>query len=125
MDVLLRSNLTNTLCWNKSCPPTARPPVACQSKNLNAAYIGRLKYLGYGFHMRDGKCHLRLHEKSEAKLRRKLWADYFAESWRIAGSWKLSRAIGDEALRKAGYSWIGRYYSASALPKGSCRSKRP
>ena len=42
----------------------------------------------------------------------------FAESWRIAGSWILSRAIGDEALRKAGYSWIGCYYSASALPKG-------
>ena len=30
----------------------------------------------------------------------------------------VSRAIGDESLHKAGYSWIGCYYSASALPKG-------
>ena len=38
--------------------------------------------------------------------------------WRIADSWILARAIGDESLRRAGYSWIGCYYSASALPKG-------
>ena len=38
--------------------------------------------------------------------------------WRIADSWILTRAIGDESLHKAGYSWIGCYYSASALPKG-------
>ena len=162
------------------------------------AYIGKLKFLGYGFYMRDGKCRLRLHEKSEAKLRRKLkqitsrsngmgyeqrksalrnclrgWTEYFNYAdmgskvsaidqwlrrrlrmciwkswkkprtrvknlircgidrwrayqwgntskgyWRIADSWILTRAIGDEALRKAGYSWIGCYYSASALPKG-------
>ena len=162
------------------------------------AYIGRLKYLGYGFYVRDGKCRLRLHEKSEVRLRRKLkqitsrsngmgyeqrktalrnflrgWTEYFNLAdmgkkvnnidqwlrrrlrmciwkswknprtrvknlircgidrwqayqwgntskgyWRIAGSWILDRAIGDEALYKAGYSWIGCYYSASALPKG-------
>ena len=167
-------------------------------EKTECAYIGRLKYLGYGFYMRDGKCRLRLHEKSEAKLRRKLkeitsrsngmgyeqrktalrnylqgWTEYFKYAdmgskvaaidqwlrrrlrmciwkswkkprtrvknlircgiakwqayqwgntskgyWRIAGSWILSRAIGDEALHRAGYSWIGCYYSASALPKG-------
>ena len=38
--------------------------------------------------------------------------------WRIADSWILARAIVDESLRRAGYSWIGCYYSASALPKG-------
>ena len=41
-------------------------------EKTECAYIGRLKYLGYGFYVRDGKCRLRLHEKSEAKLRRKL-----------------------------------------------------
>ncbi|MCR4957558.1 MAG: group II intron reverse transcriptase/maturase [Prevotella sp.] len=167
-------------------------------EKTECAYIGRLKYLGYGFYVRDGKCRLRLHEKSEAKLRRKLkqitsrsngmgyeqrktalhnflkgWTEYFSYAdmgskakdidqwlrrrlrmciwkswkqprtrvknlikcgidkrwayqwgntskgyWRIAGSWILARAIGDEALCKAGYSWIGSYYSASALPKG-------
>ena len=167
-------------------------------EKTECAHIGRLKYLGYGFYVRDGKCRLRLHEKSEAKLRRKLkqitsrsngmgyeqrktalrnflqgWTEYFDYAdmgdkvrnidqwlrrrlrmciwkswkrprtrvrnliqcgidrwracqwgntskgyWRIADSWILTRAIGDEALRKAGYSWIGCYYSASALPKG-------
>ena len=167
-------------------------------EKTECAHIGRLKYLGYGFYVRDGKCRLRLHEKSEANLRRKLkqitsrsngmgyeqrkttlrnflqgWTEYFDYAdmgdkvrnidqwlrrrlrmciwkswkrprtrvrnliqcgidrwracqwgntskgyWRIADSWILTRAIGDEALRKAGYSWIGCYYSASALPKG-------
>ena len=167
-------------------------------EKTECAYIGRLKFLGYGFYVCNGKCRLRLHEKSEAKLRRKLkeitsrsngmgyeqrktalrnylqgWTEYFNYAdmvskvsdidqwlrrrlrmciwkswkkprtrvknlircgidrwrayqwgntskgyWRIAGSWILDRAIGDEALHKAGYSWIGCYYSASALPKG-------
>ena len=167
-------------------------------EKTECAYIGRLKFLGYGFYMRNGKCRLRLHEKSEAKVRRKLkqitsrsngmgyeqrktalrnylqgWSEYFNLAdmekkvsridqwlrrrlrmciwkswknprtriknlvrcsinrwrayqwgntskgyWRIADSWILTRAIGDEALRRAGYSWIGCYYSASVLPKG-------
>ena len=167
-------------------------------EKTECAYIGKLKFLGYGFYMRDGKCRLRLHEKSEAKLRRKLkqitsrsngmgyeqrktalrnylrgWTEYFNYAdmgskvaaidqwlrrrlrmciwkswkkprtrvksliqygidrwrahqwgntskgyWSIADSWILHRAIGDEVLRKDGYSWIGCYYSASALPKG-------
>ena len=41
-------------------------------EKTECAYIGKLKDLGYGFYMRDGKCRLRLHEKSEANLRRKL-----------------------------------------------------
>ena len=167
-------------------------------EKTECAYISGLKFLGYGFYMRNGKCRLRLHEKSEAKLRRKLkqitsrsngmgyeqrktalrnylqgWTEYFNLAdmgskvvaidqwlrrrlrmciwkswkkpctrvrnliqcgidrwqayqwgntskgyWRIADSWILARAIGDEALRRAGYNWIGCYYSASALPKG-------
>ena len=46
------------------------------------------------------------------------WGNTSKGYWRIADSWILTRAIGDEAFRKAGYSWIGCYYSASALPKG-------
>ena len=46
------------------------------------------------------------------------WGNTSKGYWRIADSWILSRAIGDESLHKAGYSWIGCYYSASALPKG-------
>lgn len=167
-------------------------------EKTECAYIGKLKYLGYGFYVSRGQCRLRLHEKSEAKLRRKLkqltsrsngmgyeqrktalrnylhgWAEYFNYAdmgnkvleidkwlrrrlrmciwkswkkprtrvknlircgidrwhayqwgntskgyWRIADSWILTRAIGDVSLHKAGYSWIGCYYSASALPKG-------
>ena len=167
-------------------------------EKTECAYIGKLEYLGYGFYVSRGKCRLRLHEKSEAKLRRKLkqitsrsngmgyeqrktalrnylqgWTEYFKYAdmgskvrdidqwlrrrlrmciwkswkkprtrvknlilcgierrqayqwgytskgyWRIADSWILARAIGDESLRRAGYSWIGCYYSASALPKG-------
>jgi hypothetical protein len=92
-----------------------------------------LKYLGYGFYVSRGKCRLRLHEKSEAKLRRKLkqitsrsngmgyeqrktslrnylqgWAEYFKYA---------DMAVRSEILTN-GYSWIGCYYSASALPKG-------
>ncbi len=167
-------------------------------EKTECAYIGNLKFLGYGFYVSSGKCRLRLHEKSESKLRCKLkqitsrsngmgyeqrktalrnylhgWSEYFNYAdmsskvadidkwlrrrlrmciwkswkkprtrvknlircgidrwrayqwgntskgyWRIAGSWILDRAIGDDALRRAGYSWIGCYYSASALPKG-------
>ena len=167
-------------------------------EKTECAYIGKLKFLGYGFYVRSGKCRLRLHEKSEAKLRRKLkqitsrsngmgyeprktalmnylqgWTEYFNLAdmgnkvrdidqwlrrrlrmciwkswkkprtrvknlircgidrwrayqwgntskgyWRIAGSWILTRALGDEKLHKDGYGWIGCYYSASALPKG-------
>ena len=167
-------------------------------EKTECAYIGRLKFLGYGFYVSRGKCRLRLHEKSEAKLRRRLkqitsrsngmgyeqrktelrnylqgWTEYFKYAdmsnkvrdidqwlrrrlrmciwkswkkprtrvnnliqcgigrgrayqwgntnkgyWRIAGSWILDQAICDESLRRAGYSWIGCYYSASALPKG-------
>ena len=46
------------------------------------------------------------------------WGNTSKGYWRIADSWILTRAIGDESLHKAGYSWIGCYYSASALPKG-------
>ena len=41
-------------------------------EKTECAYIGRLKYLGYGFYIRNGKCRLRLHQKTEAKLRRRL-----------------------------------------------------
>ena len=41
-------------------------------EKTECAYIGKLKCLGYGFYVSRGKCRLRLHEKSEAKLRRKL-----------------------------------------------------
>ena len=167
-------------------------------EKTECAYIGRLKFLGYGFYVSNGKCRLRLHEKSEAKLRRKLkqitsrsngmgyeqrktalrnylqgWTEYFDYAgmgskvaaidqwlrrrlrmciwkswkkprtrvnnliqcgidrwhayqwgntskgyWRIADSRILARALGDESPHRAGYSWIGCYYSASALPKG-------
>lgn len=167
-------------------------------EKTECAYIGRLKFLGYGFYVRNGKCRLRLHQKSEVKLRRQLksltsrsngmgyarrktilmeylrgWTEYYNLAdmgnkvveidqwlrrrlrmciwkswkrvrtrihnlircgiekrqaylwgntnkgyWHIAKSWILTRAIGDEALRNAGYSWIGCYYKASALPKG-------
>lgn len=167
-------------------------------EKTECAYIGKLRFLGYGFYMRDGKCRLRLHPKSEAKLRRRLkaitsrsngmgygrrktvlkqylrgWVEYYnladmgdkAKSidqwlrrrlrmciwkawkrirtrvknlvkcgidkaqayqwgntsrgyWRIAGSWIMAEAYGNDALYNDGYVWIGCYYNASALPKG-------
>ena len=167
-------------------------------EKTECANIGRLKFLGYGFYVWRGKCRLRLHQRSEAKLRRKLktltsrsngmgyakrktvladylrgWTEYYNLAdmgskvteidqwlrrrirmciwkawklpktrvsnlikcgiekwqayqwgntskgyWRIADSWILTRAIGDEVLHRAGYRWIGCYYKASALPKG-------
>jgi group II intron reverse transcriptase/maturase len=41
-------------------------------EKTESAYVGRLKFLGYGFYIRNGKCRLRLHQKSEAKMRRHL-----------------------------------------------------
>lgn len=41
-------------------------------EKTEVAYIGRLKFLGYGFYVRNGKCRLRLHQKTEARLRRRL-----------------------------------------------------
>ena len=46
------------------------------------------------------------------------WGNTSKGYWRIAGSWILTRALGDDTLHKDGYSWIGCYYRASALPKG-------
>ena len=46
------------------------------------------------------------------------WGNTGKGYWRIADSWILTRATGDESLHRAGYSWIGCYYSTSALPKG-------
>lgn len=36
------------------------------------SYVGRAKYLGYSFYMMNGKCRLRLHPKSVAKMKAKL-----------------------------------------------------
>lgn len=36
-------------------------------EKTGVAYIGRLKFLGYGFYVRNGKCRLRLYQKTEAK----------------------------------------------------------
>ena len=36
------------------------------------SYVGRVKYLGYSFYMVKGKCRLRLHPKSVAKMKAKL-----------------------------------------------------
>ena len=51
------------------------------------SYVGRVKYLGYSFYMVKGKCRLRLHPKSVAKMKAKLkeklnlyiigWMNYF------------------------------------------------
>ena len=43
-------------------------------EKTEVAYVGRLKFLGYGFYVRNGKCRLRLHQKTEARLRRRLRA---------------------------------------------------
>lgn len=41
-------------------------------EKTESAYVGKLKFLGYGFYIRNGKCRLRLHQKSEAKMRHRL-----------------------------------------------------
>lgn len=43
-------------------------------EKTEVAHIGRLKFLGHGFYICNGKCRLRLHQKTEAKLRRRLKA---------------------------------------------------
>lgn len=43
-------------------------------EKTECAYVGKLKFLGYGFYIRNGKCRLRLHQKTEAKMRRRLKA---------------------------------------------------
>ena len=201
---------TTALFYARACEPQSAPrksitkfiegtlKLKVNREKTECAYIGRLKFLGYGFYVRNGKCRLRLHQKSEAKLRRNLksltsrsngmgyvkrkealrsylrgWTEYYNLAymgtkvanidqwlrrrirmciwkawkrpktrvanlikcgidkwkayqwgntskgyWRIADSWILTRAIGDDTLHKAGYKWIGCYYKASALPKG-------
>lgn len=43
-------------------------------EKTESAYVGKLKFLGYGFYIRNGKCRLRLHQKTEAKMHRRLKA---------------------------------------------------
>lgn len=52
----------------------ARLKLKVNHEKTEVSYIGRLKFLGYGFYVRNGKCRLRLHQKTEAKLRRSLKA---------------------------------------------------
>lgn len=41
-------------------------------QKTKVAHISKVKYLGYGFYRYKGKCRLRLHPKSEAKMKNKL-----------------------------------------------------
>ena len=41
-------------------------------EKTEVSYVGRAKYLGYSFYMMNGKCRLRLHPKSVAKMKAKL-----------------------------------------------------
>ncbi len=43
-------------------------------EKTECSYVGKLKFLGYSFYIRNGKCRLRLHQKTEAKMRRRLKA---------------------------------------------------
>lgn len=41
-------------------------------EKTSVAHISKVKYLGYGFYRYKGKCHLRVHKKSQAKMRCRL-----------------------------------------------------
>ena len=41
-------------------------------QKTTVAHISKVKYLGYGFYRNKGKCRLRLHPKSEAKMKNRL-----------------------------------------------------
>jgi group II intron reverse transcriptase/maturase len=41
-------------------------------EKTTVAHISKVKYLGYGFYRYKGKCRLRLHPKSEAKMKKRL-----------------------------------------------------
>ena len=41
-------------------------------RKTTVAHISKVKYLGYGFYRYNGKCRLRLHPKSEAKMKNRL-----------------------------------------------------
>ena len=72
-------------------------------ENTECAYIGRLKFFGYGFYVRNGKCRLHLYQKSEATLRR-----------------KLKSLI----LRSNGMGYIERKRALRDYPPGLCRLLR-
>lgn len=76
-------------------------------EKTEVAYIGRLKFLGYGFYVRRGKCRLRLHQKTEAKLRRRLKAI-------TSRSNGMGYARRKEALRQYLRGWT-EYYSLADM----------
>ena len=41
-------------------------------EKTSVAHISKVKYLGYGFYRYKGKCHLRVHKKSQVKMRCRL-----------------------------------------------------
>lgn len=41
-------------------------------EKTSVAHISKVKYLGYGFYRNKGKCQLRVHKKSQAKMKRRL-----------------------------------------------------
>ena len=41
-------------------------------EKTSVAHISKVKYLGYGFYRYKGKCQLRVHKKSQAKMKRRL-----------------------------------------------------
>ena len=43
-------------------------------EKTSVAYISRIKYLGYGFYRYNGKCRLKVHKKSQVKMKERLRA---------------------------------------------------
>jgi hypothetical protein len=78
------------------------------------AHISRVKYLGYGFYRFKGKCRLRLHPKSKAKMQRKL-----RELTCRGNRW--SNPVREQKLRNFVRGWVNyfRYADMKKLMAGT------
>lgn len=69
------------------------------------SYVGGVKYLGYSFYVSKGKCYLRVHPKSKAKLTAKL-----KELTSRSNGWGYERR--KQKLREYIRGWVGYYRHA-------------
>lgn len=71
-------------------------------QKTTVSYVSKIKYLGYGFYRYKGKCRMRVHPKSVAKMKNRLRE-------RTARGNKWSYAVREEKLRSYTKGWINYY----------------
>lgn len=70
------------------------------------AHISKVKFLGYGFYFRDGRCRLRVHPKSQAKMKERV-RELTCRSNGKSDAWRK------DACNRFVYGWVNYFKLAN------------